>query len=107
MLGGLCVLYSRKRSQVPIYVTAGLAEKANEYYKLLISWTNQKVHVIRTLTVITRTVTVIIRTLTVTTRTVTVIIHTLTVITRTVTVIIRTLMISWTHQKVRTTMEAA
>ena len=75
--GALCVLYSRKRSQVPIYVTAGLAEKANEYYKLLISWTNQKVHVIRT------------------------------VITRTVTVITRTLMISWTHQKVRTTMEAA
>ena len=79
-------------------MTAGLAEKANEYYKLLISWTNQKVHVIRT--VITRTVTVIIRTLTVITRTVTVIIRTLTVITRTVTVIIRTLMISWTHQKV-------
>ncbi len=48
-----------------------------------------------------------IRTLTVITRTVTVIIRTLTVITRTVTVITRTLMISWTHQKVRTTMEAA
>jgi integrator complex subunit 11 len=43
----LCLLleqyWERMQLKVPIYVTAGLAEKANEYYKLLISWTNQKV----------------------------------------------------------------
>lgn len=28
---------------MPIYYTQGLAEKANQYYKLFISWTNQKI----------------------------------------------------------------
>lgn len=29
--------------KVPIYFSAGLTEKANFYYKLLIPWTNQKI----------------------------------------------------------------
>jgi integrator complex subunit 11 len=28
---------------VPIYFAAGLVQKANDYYKLFINWTNQKI----------------------------------------------------------------
>ena len=28
---------------VPIYFTAGLAEKATNYYKLFVNWTNEKI----------------------------------------------------------------
>ncbi|KAJ3092535.1 Integrator complex subunit 11 [Quaeritorhiza haematococci] len=30
-------------SKVPVYFSAGLTERANEYYKLFINWTNQKI----------------------------------------------------------------
>ena len=33
----------RNNLNVPIYFSAGLTEKANQYYKLFISWTNQKI----------------------------------------------------------------
>lgn len=43
----LCILletlWDRMNLKVPIYFTQGLAEKANHYYKLFISWTNQKI----------------------------------------------------------------
>ena len=43
----LCILletfWERLNLKVPIYFTQGLAEKANHYYKLFISWTNQKI----------------------------------------------------------------
>ncbi|KNC69936.1 hypothetical protein SARC_17547, partial [Sphaeroforma arctica JP610] len=29
--------------KVPIYFSAGLTEKANDYYKMFINWTNQKI----------------------------------------------------------------
>eukprot|EP00039_Didymoeca_costata_P001686 m.54297 g.54297 ORF g.54297 m.54297 type:complete len:615 (+) comp10915_c0_seq2:178-2022(+) len=43
----LCILletyWERNNLNVPIYFSAGLTEKANHYYKLFISWTNQKI----------------------------------------------------------------
>jgi hypothetical protein len=43
----LCILletyWERNNLKVPIYFSAGLTEKANQYYKLFISWTNQKI----------------------------------------------------------------
>lgn len=43
----LCILletfWDRMNLKVPIYFSQGLAEKANHYYKLFISWTNQKI----------------------------------------------------------------
>ena len=43
----LCILletfWDRLNLKVPIFFTQGLAEKANHYYKLFISWTNQKI----------------------------------------------------------------
>ncbi|XP_057296053.1 integrator complex subunit 11-like [Hydractinia symbiolongicarpus] len=43
----LCILletfWDRMNIQVPIYFSTGLTEKANHYYKLFISWTNQKI----------------------------------------------------------------
>lgn len=43
----LCILlesyWERMNISVPIYFSMGMAEKANEYYKLFISWTNQKI----------------------------------------------------------------
>lgn len=43
----LCILletyWERNNLNVPIYFSAGLTEKANQYYKLFISWTNQKI----------------------------------------------------------------
>lgn len=30
-------------ANVPLYFSAGLTERANDYYKLFISWTNEKV----------------------------------------------------------------
>lgn len=43
----LCILletyWERNNLTVPIYFSAGLTEKANQYYKLFISWTNQKI----------------------------------------------------------------
>jgi integrator complex subunit 11 len=43
----LCILldeyWERTNLKVPIYFSAGLTMQANVYYKLLISWTNQKV----------------------------------------------------------------
>mmetsp|Transcript_10471 Transcript_10471/g.26898 ORF Transcript_10471/g.26898 Transcript_10471/m.26898 type:complete len:681 (+) Transcript_10471:291-2333(+) len=43
----LCILletyWERNNLTVPIYFSAGLTEKANNYYKLFISWTNQKI----------------------------------------------------------------
>ena len=29
--------------KVPIYFSAGMTEKANNYYKMFISWTNEKI----------------------------------------------------------------
>lgn len=43
----LCILiesfWDRMNLSVPIYFSAGLVEKANNYYKLFIHWTNQKI----------------------------------------------------------------
>ncbi|XP_065559433.1 integrator complex subunit 11-like isoform X4 [Artemia franciscana] len=43
----LCILletyWERMDLKVPIYFAAGLTEKANSYYKMFISWTNQKI----------------------------------------------------------------
>lgn len=43
----LCILletyWERNNLKVPIYFAMGLTEKANEYYKLFISWTNEKI----------------------------------------------------------------
>lgn len=43
----LCILletyWDRMNIKVPIYFSTGLTEKANHYYKLFISWTNQKI----------------------------------------------------------------
>jgi len=43
----LCILletfWDRMNLQVPIYFSMGLTEKANHYYKLFITWTNQKI----------------------------------------------------------------
>lgn len=43
----LCILldtyWERMNLKVPIYFAAGLTEKGNNYYKLFISWTNQKI----------------------------------------------------------------
>ncbi|KAL3318445.1 Integrator complex subunit 11 [Cichlidogyrus casuarinus] len=43
----LCILletyWDRMNLNVPIYFTTGMAEKATNYYKLFISWTNQKI----------------------------------------------------------------
>ncbi|KAJ1925444.1 Integrator complex subunit 11 [Tieghemiomyces parasiticus] len=43
----LCILietfWDRMGLKVPVYFSAGLTEKANNYYKLFINWTNQKI----------------------------------------------------------------
>ncbi|EDV23926.1 uncharacterized protein TRIADDRAFT_57642 [Trichoplax adhaerens] len=43
----LCILletyWDRMNLKVPIYFSTGLTEKANHYYKLFITWTNQKI----------------------------------------------------------------
>ncbi|GAB6022933.1 Integrator complex subunit 11 [Chamberlinius hualienensis] len=43
----LCILletyWERMNLKVPIYFAAGLTEKANNYYKMFITWTNQKI----------------------------------------------------------------
>ena len=43
----LCILlesyWERMKLNVPIYFTAGLAEKATNYYKLFVNWTNEKI----------------------------------------------------------------
>ncbi|XP_015369171.1 PREDICTED: integrator complex subunit 11 [Diuraphis noxia] len=43
----LCILidtyWDRMGLKVPVYFAAGLTEKANSYYKMFITWTNQKV----------------------------------------------------------------
>ena len=43
----LCILlesyWDRMKLDVPIYFTAGLAEKATNYYKLFVNWTNEKI----------------------------------------------------------------
>merc|ERR1719220_403006 len=43
----LCILlesyWERMKLNLPIYFTAGLAEKATNYYKLFVNWTNQKI----------------------------------------------------------------
>jgi len=43
----LCILvesyWERMGLKVPVYFSAGLTERANEYYKLFIGWTNQKI----------------------------------------------------------------
>lgn len=43
----LCILletyWERNNIKVPIYFSTGLTEKANHYYKLFISWTNEKI----------------------------------------------------------------
>ena len=43
----LCLLiesyWERMNLQVPVYFSAGLTERANEYYKLYIEWTNEKI----------------------------------------------------------------
>ncbi|KAJ3032938.1 Integrator complex subunit 11, partial [Rhizophlyctis rosea] len=43
----LCILiesyWERLDLSIPIYFSAGLTERANEYYKLFISWTNEKI----------------------------------------------------------------
>ncbi|KAJ3416035.1 Integrator complex subunit 11 [Chytridiales sp. JEL 0842] len=43
----LCILldsyWERTNMKVPIYFTAGLMERANQYYKLFIGWTNEKI----------------------------------------------------------------
>lgn len=35
--------WSRMDLSCPVYFSAGLTERANEYYKLFINWTNQKI----------------------------------------------------------------
>ncbi|XP_022198150.2 integrator complex subunit 11 [Nilaparvata lugens] len=43
----LCILletyWERMNLKIPIYFAAGLTEKANNYYKMFITWTNQKI----------------------------------------------------------------
>ena len=43
----LCILletyWDRMNLKAPIYFTGGLTEKANQYYRLFITWTNQKI----------------------------------------------------------------
>lgn len=43
----LCILietyWDRMNLQVPVYFSMGLTEKANHYYKLFVTWTNQKI----------------------------------------------------------------
>ncbi|KAJ1547392.1 Integrator complex subunit 11 [Nowakowskiella sp. JEL0078] len=43
----LCILvesyWERMELDVPVYFSAGLTERANEYYKLFITWTNEKI----------------------------------------------------------------
>jgi len=43
----LCILletyWERMNLKVPIYFSAGMTEKANNYYKMFISWTNEKI----------------------------------------------------------------
>jgi len=43
----LCILlesyWDRMKLNVPVYFTAGLAEKATNYYKLFVNWTNEKI----------------------------------------------------------------
>ncbi|XP_071957056.1 integrator complex subunit 11-like [Antedon mediterranea] len=43
----LCILietfWERMNLKVPVYFSTGLTEKANHYYKLFITWTNQKI----------------------------------------------------------------
>lgn len=45
----LCILletyWERMNLNVPIYFSAGLTEKATNYYKLFIHWTNEKIKV--------------------------------------------------------------
>ena len=41
---GLCTVHrERMNLKAPIYFSTGLTEKANHYYKLFITWTNQKI----------------------------------------------------------------
>lgn len=35
--------WERMNLQVPVYFTAGIASKANQFYKLFVNWTNQKI----------------------------------------------------------------
>jgi integrator complex subunit 11 len=43
----LCILvdeyWERMALKCPVYFSAGLTEKANQYYKLFIGWTNEKI----------------------------------------------------------------
>ncbi|CAH1766731.1 8891_t:CDS:2 [Entrophospora sp. SA101] len=43
----LCILietyWERNNLDVPVYFSAGMTEKANDYYKLFINWTNEKI----------------------------------------------------------------
>ena len=43
----LCILletyWERMKLDVPIYFSAGLVERANDYYRHFINWTNQKI----------------------------------------------------------------
>eukprot|EP01006_Ploeotia_vitrea_P022436 TRINITY_DN54849_c0_g1_i1.p1 TRINITY_DN54849_c0_g1~~TRINITY_DN54849_c0_g1_i1.p1 ORF type:complete len:603 (+),score=44.34 TRINITY_DN54849_c0_g1_i1:115-1923(+) len=43
----LCILletyWSRMKLKVPIYFSSGLVDRANDYYKMFINWTNQKI----------------------------------------------------------------
>ncbi|CAG8481002.1 7600_t:CDS:2 [Paraglomus occultum] len=43
----LCILietyWERNNLTVPVYFSAGMTERANEYYKLFINWTNEKI----------------------------------------------------------------
>ena len=43
----LCILidtyWERTNLKVPVYFSAGMTEKANNYYKLFINWTNEKI----------------------------------------------------------------
>ena len=43
----LCILletyWERMNLKCPIYFSAGMTEKANNYYKMFISWTNEKI----------------------------------------------------------------
>lgn len=43
----LCILvetyWQRMNLTVPVYFTAGMAARANEYYRLFVNWTNQKI----------------------------------------------------------------
>ena len=43
----LCILletyWERMNLKVPIYFSTGLTEKANNYYKMFITWTNEKI----------------------------------------------------------------